>query len=77
LQKGVRELRDRRDADGGWQGFPFWYTVLALSEIDLKEASAELKHASPALERAVRRVPAPSDHSRRRHELARRVLEAS
>ena len=52
LQHGVQHLRSMRDADHGWRKFPFWYTVLALSEIDSGEAKAELKYAAPALERA-------------------------
>ena len=38
---------------------PFWYTVLALSEMEIDEAKAELKYAAPA---------------RRRQELAVRTL---
>src|SRR5262249_17969059 len=34
LRRGVRHLRSVRDGEHGWGKFPFWYTVLALSEID-------------------------------------------
>lgn len=76
LRKGVGELlRKQRTADGKWRAFPFWYTVLALVDIDLPEAREELAHAAPVLERStLRRTPA-SLYGRRRHELARRALE--
>ena len=54
--------------------FPFWYTVLALSEMDSAEARTELKYAAPALERAASRVVPSAVYGRRRHELAVRVL---
>jgi hypothetical protein len=32
-----------RDGKGGWRTFPFWYTMLALSEIELPGAGAEIR----------------------------------
>jgi len=74
LSRGVTHLRTMRDGKGRWRRFPFWYTVLALAEMDAKEASNELRYAAPLLARAARRAPAPTTHARRRHELARRAL---
>lgn len=74
LGRGVDHLRAHRTRDGKWSVFPFWYTVLALFEIDLPVARDELRHAAPALERAVRRAPAPTTRASRRHELASRAL---
>jgi hypothetical protein len=74
LTQGVGELRKRRDGDGKWHKFPFWYATLALCEMDGPEAKAELKYASPLLERTLKRAPAPSVYAARRHELARRAL---
>jgi len=74
LRRGASHLRSVRDGDHGWRKFPFWYTVLALSEMDSAEARTELKYAAPALERAAsRRVPS-AIYGRRRHELAVRTL---
>ena len=74
LGRGALHLRSVRDGEHGWRKFPFWYTVLALSEMDSAEAKRELKYASPALERiALRSVPSAAFASRR-HELAIRVL---
>lgn len=75
LRKGVAgALRAQRTGDGKWRVFPFWYTVLALSEMDLPEARAELKYAALSLERAAKRAAPASLHGQRRHALACRVL---
>jgi hypothetical protein len=74
LQRGASHLRSMRDDGHQWRRFPFWYTVLALSEMDSTEARRELKHAAPALERtAAAKVPS-ARYARRRHELAVRTL---
>jgi hypothetical protein len=74
LRRGASHLRSMRDGDHKWRRFPFWYTVLALSEMDNAEATAELKYAAPALERAASRAAPPAVHARRRHQLAVRTL---
>jgi hypothetical protein len=74
LRRGAAHLRQMRDGNGQWKRFPFWYTVLALSEIDAREASRELKYAAGSLEREAERSTPSTRYARRRHELARRVL---
>jgi hypothetical protein len=74
LQRGASHLRTMRDGESQWRRFPFWYTVLALSEMNSAEAKAELKYAAPALERAASRGVPSSVHGRRRYELAVRTL---
>jgi hypothetical protein len=74
LARGVDYLRSTRGGDGEWRKFPFWYTVLALSEIDLPDARNELRYAAPALERTAGRKPAATPYARRRHALAQRAL---
>jgi hypothetical protein len=77
LRKGVGEvLREQRAGGGKWRVFPFWYTVLALAEMDLPEARRELEYAAPLLERAAARGGAAGVHARRRQALARRALGA-
>jgi hypothetical protein len=70
LRRGASHLKSMRDGGHQWRKFPFWYTVLALSEMDSAEASAELKYAAPALERAATRAAPSAIYGRRRHELA-------
>ena len=74
LQHGALHLRSVRDGEHGWRRFPFWYTVLALSEMDGDKAKAELKYAAPLLEAAASRAVPSAVYARRRHELAGRVL---
>jgi hypothetical protein len=75
LRHGAAHLRSMRDGGHGWRTFPFWYTVLALSEMDNAEATRELKYAAPALERAARRAEPSAVNARRRHALATRALQ--
>lgn len=74
LERGASHLRSVRDDEHGWRKFPFWYTVLALSEMDTAEAKAELTHAAPALERTAKGRAASTVYARRRQELAARTL---
>ena len=75
LRRGASHLRAMRDSEHQWRKFPFWYTVLALSEMDSAEAKRELKHATPALERVAGRAVPSAVYARRRHELAVRALK--
>lgn len=76
LRKGVGELLRAHRTEGKWRVFPFWYTVLALTEIDLPEARKELEYVAPVLDRTARRALPSSVHGKRRHELARRALDS-
>jgi hypothetical protein len=75
LRAGVAGfLRVHRASEGKWRVFPFWYTVLALVEIDLPEARRELEYAAPALQRVAARKAPTSIYGQRRHRLAARAL---
>lgn len=76
LRRGASHLRSVRDGENGWRKFPFWYAVLALSEMDTSEARTELKYAAPELERVANRKISSTVYARRRHELAVRTLNA-
>jgi hypothetical protein len=77
LRRGVGEfLRSHRAGQGRWRLFPFWYTVLALTEMDVPEAREELEYVAPALERMAQRATPSSIHENRRLELARRALSS-
>jgi hypothetical protein len=74
LQRGALHLRSMRDGLHHWRRFPFWYTVLALSEMDSAAARSELRYAAPALERVAIRAAPSQVHAGRRHALAVRTL---
>lgn len=73
LEKGIQYLRSRRDGEGGWRTFPFWYTVLLLSEKDLPGAKAELRYAAAELERLAARS-STERFARRRQAVAMRAV---
>jgi len=69
---GLRQLRARRDGKGGWRGYPFYYLLCALQELDLPAARAELKYATPRCQRLLT-VTASSPYASRRRELLARI----
>lgn len=75
LTLGVSKLHAARDGDGEWRTFPFWYTVLALSEMDRPDARDELTYASARITAEAQRPAGTTPHARRRNALAQRVLE--
>jgi hypothetical protein len=75
LQRGVEHVRQSRDGKGSWRKYPFWYTVLALSEMNLTAASNELRYAEPLLRPATTRSAGSGVYAMRRHQLALRVLD--
>ena len=74
LAAGLRRLRERRTDDGRWGSFPFHYTLLALTEVDLPGAVREMRHASPVCETLLRGSPREDIYDQRRRALAERVL---
>ena len=74
LAQGMKDMKASRLGTGKWRFFPFFYAVLALTEIDLPGARAELRYAAPVLERHLRRTATDNVISRRRHAVAERAL---
>lgn len=74
LAAGLKALKSRRDGRGRWRAFPFHYTLLALTEIDLRAAAEELRYAAPVCERLLARAPAAERYARRRRDVLERVL---
>jgi hypothetical protein len=70
-------LSQQRDGQGRWRRFPFYYTLLALSEIDLPLAVQERQYAAPACERYLRRATHDDDIGRRRQAIMQRSLAKS
>lgn len=74
LTAGMKTLKSNREGNGRWSRFPFYYTLLAVSEIDLPPAREEMRHAAPACERYLKRSASDETHDRRRRSLAETVL---
>jgi len=52
----VQTLSEHRDGKGRWKGFPFYYTLLVLNELNTEGARGEAEYAIPACERALHRL---------------------
>jgi hypothetical protein len=74
LSTGLRCLKVCRRGDSQWRVFPFWYTLLALVEMELPAAVEEMRYAAPAITKFAAQKPRANATSIRRHELTRRIL---
>jgi hypothetical protein len=74
LAAGLRTLKAHRNNQGQWRRFPFYYTLLALSEIDLKGATEEIRFVAPICERRLKRSAKNDRYARRRQDLLERIL---
>jgi len=70
----MQHLREHRDDRGRWRRFPFYYTLLALTEIPGGPATAEMRYAAPGLERMLKRPGRADGFDLRRRAVAERVL---
>jgi hypothetical protein len=75
LALGLAKLRRARNGRGEWRAFPFWYTVLALTEMDLPDARKELQYAARRIAAEAQRPVGSTPYARRRNAVARRALE--
>ncbi|MBK7090405.1 MAG: hypothetical protein IPH59_01580 [bacterium] len=75
LSSGMKALKAHRDDQGRWRRFPFFFTLLALVEIDLKAARDEMKYAAPKCESYIARNKGTRPIIKRRLAVAERVLE--
>jgi hypothetical protein len=71
---GLRVLARQRTGSGRWRCFPFFYTLLALTEIDTPAARAELRKAAPAAERSLRALRGTGRFTGRRRVVLERAL---
>jgi hypothetical protein len=75
LTNGLKTLKSFRDGKGRWKKFPFYYTLLVLNEMKLPAARKEIQYAAPACERLLKRKTKKDKINKRRHILAKRILE--
>jgi hypothetical protein len=75
FRNGMEFLRKRRDGKGGWNRFPFHYTLLALTEVGPEIAGNELDYASAEYRRRLKRKPGKSPYAQRRHDVMARALQ--
>jgi hypothetical protein len=75
LAEGLKALKSYRKQEGEWRRFPFYYTLLALSEIDSPLAVEEMRYAAGRCERYLKRSSGNDIYTKRRRTLSERVLE--
>lgn len=75
ISAGLRTLKAHRKGDGTWKRYPYWFTMLALAEMDLPAARSEMRYAAKRCERKASRKPKSGDiFDIRRHAVAEQVL---
>jgi hypothetical protein len=75
LTNAVKTLKSFRDGKGRWHKFPFYYTLLVLSDINLPYVNQELSYAALAVESSLKKNVKKDKISQRRRALAERILE--
>ena len=73
----LTELVRHRDGKGKWSGFPFYYTLLMLSEVDDPLAAQELQYAAPLCEKQDGQNMSADPISRRRQAILTQALSRS
>ncbi len=66
-------LTKHRGDNGKWKGFPFYYTLLTLSEISIPPAISEMQYAAPAYERCMKRESNNGKFSQRRRTILQNI----
>jgi hypothetical protein len=74
LTAAVKALRTHRTGNGRWKRFPFYYAVLALSEMNRDLALDEMRYVAPVLERLTKNPSPKKQYSERRRTLFERIL---
>ena len=74
VERMLTQLTKYRDGKGGWKGFPYFFTLLALSEINSSLADDELNYTLEFVEMRFRRSRTEEPYNSRRQEILYRVL---
>ncbi len=75
LEAGMNYLKKHRDESGRWKGFPLYYTLYVLNEIDKQIAMDEMKHAAKFIEkRLLKKRNEESKYELRRNYICEQIL---
>jgi hypothetical protein len=77
LSQFLETLKTHRDGKGSWRGFPYFYTLLMLSEISLSSATSELDYSRPSLEKLARQSKPDGSYTKRRQTIIDSILTRS
>jgi hypothetical protein len=73
----LEQLQSYRDGKGGWRGFPYFYTVLMLAELDSTLCKAEFDYTRPMLEKLATQHKPDKHLSVRRQAIIKTILSRS
>lgn len=74
IANGMKDLKKSRTGNGKWRLYPFFYTLYALLDMDMKEALEEIRYAAPAMERSLKSGKGNDSYAVRRSEICKRLL---
>jgi len=74
LDRMIRNLSKHRDEKGGWKGFPYFFTLLALTETESQIATDELSYALDFVDTRFRRSRIEEPYSSRREEILSKIM---
>ena len=75
LDSGLKYLKNHRDHNGGWKGFPSNYILYVLNEIEITMTLNELKYAGSAIEKKLKKkISSETKYNLRRKEIYKRIL---
>lgn len=75
LKAGMAYLTKHRDGKGKWKGFPFYYTLYVLNELDKKIAGDEMNYAAVCIERRMKKTKKIEDkYDLRRNYICEQIL---
>jgi len=74
FRHGLRVLASCRSDSGRWNRFPFFYTLLALTELNVPETKKELRWAAPAAERSLKTLRGAGRFPKRRRVVLEQAL---
>ncbi len=74
LNSLLSKLASHRDGKGRWGGFPYFYTLLMLSEVDDPLATQELQYAAPQCEKQLGQIKSVDPISIRRQAIITKAL---
>ena len=73
LKSMISKLSKFRDEKGGWKGFPYFFTLLVLTEIESPIVEDELSYALASMEQRFKRSRFEEPYATRRNEILTKV----
>ena len=65
LDNGIKKIKSWRTPDGRWHRYPFFYTLLMLSEAESSQALKEMRYAQPVADKLIKRYQDKTDRTSR------------